>query len=84
MMMVVDDAFDAPTIKYLIRCVEEGLLDLQTKSLALSSQLKVGGSTSLTNDEVETHVLETCKATGLSLSTLALVLDALQPLDSLT
>ncbi|KAF7420734.1 hypothetical protein PC9H_011252 [Pleurotus ostreatus] len=60
MLLVVDDAFDAPTIKYLIRCVEEGLLELQTKSLALSSELKMGRSTSLaTSQMVEAHLHET-------------------------
>ncbi|KAF7416460.1 hypothetical protein PC9H_002726 [Pleurotus ostreatus] len=47
MMVVVDDAFDAPTIKYLIRCVEEGLLEVQTKSFALSSRLETEAPTTL-------------------------------------
>ncbi|KDQ26112.1 hypothetical protein PLEOSDRAFT_1085373 [Pleurotus ostreatus PC15] len=47
MMVVVDDAFDAPTIKYLIRCVEEGLLEVQTKSFALSSWLETEAPTTL-------------------------------------
>lgn len=80
MMVVVDDAFDAPTIKYLIRCVEEGLLEVQTKSFALSSRLETEAPTTL--EMVNSHLLETSKEMRLSLSTLALVLDALQPLDS--
>lgn len=82
MMMVVDDAFDPPTIKYLIRCVGNGLLKLHTSSSALSSQLNIHSATSVAH-MMQSHLHETIEQTRLSLSTLALVLDAMRPLDTL-
>lgn len=80
MMMVVDDAFDPPTIKYLIRCVGNGLLKLHTSSSALSGQLNIQSATSVQENMIVSHLRETIEETRVSLSTLALVLDAMRPL----